>query len=91
MIGRPCPEALRWIVRRAMTDYDKRYESAAAMLADVERVQSAADPFAVKPAELPSVRGTAMQAEAVEIVRASPDAAEGARAFVEKREPDWGG
>ena len=33
----------------------------------------------------------AMQEEAVEIVRASPDAAEGARAFVEKREPSWGG
>jgi enoyl-CoA hydratase len=33
----------------------------------------------------------AMQAEAVEIVRASPDAAEGARAFVEKREPSWEG
>ena len=32
----------------------------------------------------------ALQAEAVEIVRASPDAAEGARAFVEKREPNWG-
>jgi enoyl-CoA hydratase len=32
----------------------------------------------------------AMQDEAVAIVRASPDAAEGARAFVEKREPSWG-
>jgi enoyl-CoA hydratase/carnithine racemase len=33
----------------------------------------------------------AIQEESVEIVRASPDAAEGARAFVEKREPSWGG
>jgi enoyl-CoA hydratase/carnithine racemase len=33
----------------------------------------------------------AMQEEAVEMVRASPDSAEGARAFVEKREPNWGG
>jgi serine/threonine protein kinase len=24
-ITKRCPEALRWIVRRAMTDYDKRY------------------------------------------------------------------
>jgi enoyl-CoA hydratase/carnithine racemase len=33
----------------------------------------------------------ALQEEAVEITCASPDAAEGARAFVEKREPSWGG
>ncbi len=51
-----CPEAIRWIVRRAMTDYDKRYESAAAMLADLEAVASVPDPYAVKPAMLPSFR-----------------------------------
>lgn len=56
-IGKRCPEAVRWIVRRAMTDYDKRYESAAAMLADVEAVLAAEDVFAVRPAALPSVRG----------------------------------
>ncbi|MFN7020896.1 MAG: serine/threonine protein kinase [Phycisphaerales bacterium] len=56
-ISKRCPEALRWIVRRAMTDYDKRYDSAAAMLADLEAVAGAADPFAVKPAMLPSFRG----------------------------------
>ncbi len=56
-ISRKCPEAVRWIVRRAMTDYDKRYASAAAMLADVRFVLAAADPQTVKPMELPSVRG----------------------------------
>ena len=56
-ITKTCPEALRWIVRRAMTDYDKRYDSAATMLADVEAVLAAPDPFAVKPVDLPSVRG----------------------------------
>ena len=54
-ISKKCPEALRWVVRRAMTDYDKRYETAAAMLADVETVAVAPDPFALRPADLPSV------------------------------------
>lgn len=56
-ISKPCPEALRWIVRRAMTDYDKRYESAAMMLEDLETVLRADDPYAVKPVALPSMRG----------------------------------
>lgn len=56
-ISRRCPEAVRWIVRRAMTDYDKRYTSAAAMMADLDVVRRAADPFAVKPIDLPSMRG----------------------------------
>ncbi len=50
-----CPEALRWIVRRAMAEYDRRYPSAAAMLADLRVVMSARDPFRVKPIDLPSV------------------------------------
>lgn len=54
-ISKRCPESLRWIVRRAMTDYDKRYPSAAMMLADLRVVLGAKDPFAVKPAQLPSV------------------------------------
>lgn len=57
-ITKPCPEALRWIVRRAMTDYDKRYESAALMLEDIETVLRADDPYAVKPFALPSMRGS---------------------------------
>lgn len=56
-ISKRCPEALRWIVRRAMTDYDKRYDSAATMLADLEAVLSASDPFVLRPGDLPSVRG----------------------------------
>jgi len=57
-ITRPCPEAIRWIVRRAMTDYDKRYDSAALMLDDLNTVLAAADLFEVKPFELPSMRGS---------------------------------
>lgn len=63
-ITKRCPEALRWIVRRAMTEYDKRYASALAMLEDLRVVASAQDPFAVKPADLPSMRG--VEAGAVE-------------------------
>ncbi len=71
-VTKPCPDALRWIVRRAMTDYDKRYTSAAAMLADLEVVRRAADPFAVKPAELPSVRAGADEADQSEQIAAGP-------------------
>lgn len=53
----PSPEALRWIVRRAMTEYHQRYETADLMLADLLHVMNASDPFAVKPAELPSMNG----------------------------------
>lgn len=56
-ITKRCPEALRWVVRRAMTDYDKRYNSASAMLADLLVIQTAADPFTVRPADLPSMSG----------------------------------
>jgi serine/threonine protein kinase len=56
-VEKRCPDALRWIIRRSMTDYDKRYATARAMLADVEVVLNAEDPFAVKPADLPSVNG----------------------------------
>ncbi len=62
-ITRKCPEALRWIVRRAMTDYDKRYATASEMGADLEFVRFATDPFAVKPIELPSMRAGAAPLE----------------------------
>jgi serine/threonine protein kinase len=51
------PESLRWIVRRAMADYDKRYASIADMLQDVEAVLSGANLFGVRPADLPSMGG----------------------------------
>lgn len=54
-ITKQCPEALRWIVRRSMAEYDRRYPSAAAMLADLRVVIEAEDPYKVKPIDLPSV------------------------------------
>ncbi len=65
-ISKGCPEALRWIVRRAMADYDKRYMSVGAMLEDVTVVLGSEDPFAVMPAALPSMRGVAPVEERVE-------------------------
>ncbi|MBL8991246.1 MAG: hypothetical protein JNJ48_06665 [Phycisphaerae bacterium] len=58
-ITRRCPDAVRWIVRRAMADYDKRYPTAALMLADLRCVAGAPDPYAVKPADLPSMSNAA--------------------------------
>ena len=71
-IERRCPEALRWIIRRAMTDYDKRYLTSRAMLADLEVVLHADDPFALKPAELPSMRGDGADAAAEAVAAAVP-------------------
>ncbi|MFT7076250.1 MAG: serine/threonine protein kinase [Planctomycetota bacterium] len=56
-ISKRTPEALRWIVRRAMADVDKRYASAAEMARDIDVLVLAEDPFSVKPAHLPSVQG----------------------------------
>jgi serine/threonine protein kinase len=53
------PDALRWIVRRAMADYNHRYDTATEMLADLHAVAAAEDPFSVKPASLPSMSGGA--------------------------------
>lgn len=80
-VSQPCPEALRWIIRRAMADYDKRYRSAGEMLADVQHVLTAQDMFAIKPAELPSMGGgaamaSAMDADEVDDSRAAEPAAQ---------------
>ncbi len=66
-----CPEALRWIVRRSMAEYDRRYPSAAVMLADLRVVLAAEDPFTVKPIDLPSVsQGDVAAAEQVQSISA---------------------
>lgn len=56
-VTKKCPDALRLIIRRAMSDYNTRYASTPAMLADLRTVLSAPNPYAVKPADLPSMRG----------------------------------
>lgn len=56
-ITRRCPESLRWIVRRAMADTRNRYASASEMLTDLRALMGAKDPFAVEPADLPSLSG----------------------------------
>ncbi|HIK60917.1 MAG TPA: hypothetical protein EYF98_09540 [Planctomycetes bacterium] len=54
-ISRRCPEGLAWIVRRAMADVNRRYESAQQMAADLDVLLAATDPYSVKPAALPSM------------------------------------
>jgi hypothetical protein len=54
-VTKRCPETIKWIIRRAMANYDKRYDSAALMLADLNAVLSAPDPFAMRPVDLPSM------------------------------------
>ncbi|MEC8511195.1 MAG: hypothetical protein VX015_03550 [Planctomycetota bacterium] len=56
-ISKPAPAALRWIVRRAMTDIDKRYASAEELGRDLDVLIAANEPHDVKPADLPSVDG----------------------------------
>jgi len=55
-ISRRCPESVRWIVRRAMAEYDKRYATADEMLEDLQAVLAADDPASVTPAQLPSMK-----------------------------------
>jgi len=67
------PEALKWVVRRAMADYDKRYPSVAVMLADIEAVRTAAKPLEMRPVDLPSMRGA--DAPVIPLEVAAPAAA----------------
>lgn len=55
--GKRSPECVRWVVRRAMADYSKRYADAATMRRDLEAILAAQDPWSLKPAMLPSFRG----------------------------------
>ncbi len=58
-LTRPVPDALAWIVRRAMGEIQQRYPSARMMGRDLAVVLAAADPFQVRPAELPSFQAHA--------------------------------
>ncbi len=54
---RPSPPCLQWITRRAMADFEQRYRDAGEMLADLDHALAGGDPAAVRPADLPSMRG----------------------------------
>lgn len=62
-VTRRCPDAVKWIVRRGMTDYNQRYASAELMLRDLEAVRNHSNIWAMKPAELPSMQGAAVAHE----------------------------
>jgi serine/threonine protein kinase len=66
------PDAIKWIIRRAMADYHHRYDSAEQLVADLRVVAGASDPFAVRPGELPSVRDRADAADAADAADESP-------------------
>ncbi|MEE2906229.1 MAG: hypothetical protein VX527_00205 [Planctomycetota bacterium] len=55
----PSPEAAKWIVHRAMSDYEQRYSEVGVMREDVAVLANASDPWSVRPADLPSMRGVA--------------------------------
>ena len=74
---KPSPECLRWIARRAMADFDRRYANADEMLRDLDRAILGGDPAAVRPADLPSMQGTMVPAPP----GASPLGATPTRAF----------
>lgn len=56
-VSKRCPDAIRWVIRRAMTDYDKRYADVGELLADLRVILASEDLFEVKPAVLPSRKG----------------------------------
>ncbi len=53
-LQRPCPPALAWVVRRAMSEHDSRYPSASMMRADLAFLCNAKNVQKVKPVQLPS-------------------------------------
>ncbi len=63
-VTKRCPEALEWIVRRSMADIGQRYASAREMRNDLATLAASPDPFAVRPADLPSFHGRGMAAAA---------------------------
>ena len=61
---KPSPESLRWIARRAMADFERRYPSAEEMLRDLDHAILGGNPAAVRPADLPSMRANGEAAAA---------------------------
>ena len=55
-LSKRCPQALAFVIRRAMADISSRYGAAWEMLEDVKAIADASDPFALTPADLPSVQ-----------------------------------
>ncbi|MCP5021027.1 MAG: hypothetical protein GY930_04550, partial [bacterium] len=53
-LQRPCPPALAWVVRRAMSEHESRYPSARLMRADLAFLCDAKKLDKVKPVDLPS-------------------------------------
>lgn len=69
-LEKPCPDALAFVVRRAMADLSQRYGSAEEMGRDLDVLLAAGDPWQVRPADLPSMGG------ARRVARGIPDAPE---------------
>lgn len=60
-ITKRCPESVRWMIRRAMADMNKRYATSAEMLRDLQAVMAAPKLEAFPPASLPSMGGAPAQ------------------------------
>ncbi len=75
-VSNPCPDAIKWVVRRAMTDYSQRYASADMMLSDVKAVMQSQDIYGMKPVDLPSMgsAGAGIAADAAAFDNSEADA-----------------
>lgn len=76
------PEALRFVVRRAMADLESRYAHADEMALDLEALLAAKDLSAFKPMQLPSMGGPAP-------IRAGGAASTAHDAQVSAPNPEW--
>lgn len=70
-LQRPCPPALAWVVRRAMSEHESRYASAKVMREDLAFLCKAKNLDKVKPVDLPSWNASPVAAEepVVEVVQ----------------------
>lgn len=55
-VSKPCPDAVKWIIKRAMAEYEKRYASSREMLEDVEALCASEDVSRFRIGMLPSLR-----------------------------------